>query len=459
MTLAYFAMNRISSVKDTSFHSEVGLNRVRDVAERLRLAPLARKVVTITGTNGKGSTAALCEAIGLAAGLKVGMFTTPHLFRYNESIRIGGRDVDDRALLGAFHRVACVSRGQDPTKVPLDIALFSNPRAVKDACLGGASETIPLHPYELLALVALLLLRDADLDLAVLEVGLGGRWDAVNVIDADAAILTSVGIDHCEYLGSDREAIGANKAGIFRPNAIAVIGETDPPDSVLAEAGRIGVRLWRNGHDFSVERGADAWRLQIGDETLVLPLPAMPAPIQTTNAAVSAIALRAIFPDLTAQAIARGVAEARAMGRLERIRRGETEVMIDVAHNPHAARALAAWIDAERRAGRVLAVFGTYDDKDVEGIACELNERVAHWYLCGLQAHNKRGLTAAAHREMMRTVVDDARMSGFDSIEGAYDAACADAGVDDLVLVFGSPPPVAVALTLRTDVAVAAGPA
>ncbi|WP_414605961.1 bifunctional folylpolyglutamate synthase/dihydrofolate synthase [Stenotrophomonas pavanii] len=429
-----------------TFHDAAGLERTRRVAEALGVTRPAKHVVTITGTNGKGSTASLCETIALSAGMSVGVFTTPHIYKYNESFRINGEDIDDRSMLKALHRVACVSRGQDPATVPLDMSIFGGQRSVKDACLGGADPKIPLHPYELLALVALVLINESQVDVAILEVGIGGRWDAVNVVDADVAIVTAVDIDHCEYLGPDRETIGRSKAGIFRANGVVVLGELDPPASVLEEAAQLGCRVLRNGEGFSTEPSGDGWLLHWPDQSLRLPPPAMPAPIQITNGAVAATALRAIHPGLRESEIADAIAVARAPGRLEKVAHAFADVFVDVAHNPHAAKEIAAWIDQKSKWRRVLAVFGTYNDKDVSGIVAELQGRVSQWFLCGLQDFNRRGFTADQLREAIASQVHVESIQLFETVGPGFKAACEQAQEGDLVLVFGAPPMLAVAM-------------
>ncbi|MBP8081398.1 MAG: bifunctional folylpolyglutamate synthase/dihydrofolate synthase, partial [Arenimonas sp.] len=202
----------------------MGLERVREVATRLGLGKPARHVITVGGTNGKGSTVAFIEAMARAGGLRVGAFTSPHLLRYNERIRVNGAQVDDATLVDAFERI-------ESARAPVS----SSPGAKK-----AAGDAIPLTYFEFGTLAALIVFGQSKLDLAILEVGLGGKLDAVNIVDPDVAVITTVGIDHQEYLGADRETIGADKAGIFRPGRPCVLGERDPPSSVLRHAYEIG---------------------------------------------------------------------------------------------------------------------------------------------------------------------------------------------------------------------------
>ena len=245
---------------------ELGLERVREVATRLGLERPAAQVVSVAGTNGKGSTVAFIEAIARAGGWKVGAYTSPHLLRYNERVRIDGREASDEALAGAF------------------------------AAVEAARGSTPLTYFEFGTLAALWLFQRAGLDLAVLEVGLGGRLDAVNLVDADVAVITTVDIDHTDWLGSDRESIGAEKAGIARPWKPLVLGEVDSPSSVLRHAYAIGANALRLGSDFfhePVDEGHWRWR-EVGAE-LLLPNPQLAAPVQRANAA-TAIAITAEPP-------------------------------------------------------------------------------------------------------------------------------------------------------------------
>ncbi|MFN7184265.1 MAG: bifunctional folylpolyglutamate synthase/dihydrofolate synthase, partial [Thermomonas haemolytica] len=297
----------------------MGLKRVRAVAARMGLQRPAARVVTVGGTNGKGSTVAFLEAIARAQGLRVAAYISPHLLRFNERIRIDGHEVEDAALVAGFGAVEA-ARGD-----------------------------VPLTYFEYATLCALWLFQRAGLDLAVLEVGLGGRLDAVNLVDADAAVITTVDLDHQDWLGHDTEAIGFEKAGIARPFKPLVLGDDDPPSSVLRHAYAIGAPAWRIANDFFAEPvDAAHWRWREVGYEIVLPLPmqAQGAPVQLRNAACAIAALRALDLPLDDAAIARGVATAAVAGRLQRFERDGVEVVVDVGHNPQAARALAGWLRA-----------------------------------------------------------------------------------------------------------------
>jgi len=385
---------------------DMGLARVGAVAQRMALPPPARHVITVAGTNGKGSTVAFAEAIASEAGLRVGCYTSPHLLAYNERVRIDGRDAGDAELVAAFEAV--------------------------EAARGDTTLTY----FEYGTLAALWLFARADLDLALLEVGLGGRLDATNIVDPDVAVITTIDIDHQAWLGEDREAIGLEKAGVMRPWKPVVLGEDDPPSSVLGHAYAIGASAIRAGCDYFFKAEGDGWRWhEVGFE-VVLPMPALAAPVQLRNAAAAIAALRALDLGIEPEAIARGVARARVPGRLQRFARQGVEVIVDVGHNPQAARELAAWLDAAPVAGRTHAVFAALGDKDVAGVAAALGDRVDQWWLAGL-AVGARGqpVDALAERLAGTPAAPGVRHDG---VEDALDAALAAAVAGDRILVLGS---------------------
>ena len=395
---------------------DLGLDRVREVARRMRLGKPARCVITVGGTNGKGSTVAFIEAIARAAGLRVGAYTSPHLLAYNERVRIDGRDADDAELVEAFEAV--------------------------EQARGETSLTYFEHG----TLAALWLFERAGLDLAVLEVGLGGRLDAVNIVDADVAVVTTVGIDHVDWLGHDREAIGFEKAGIARPWKPLVLGEDDPPASVLRHAYAIGASAIRANCDFLFETIDDArWRWREPGFELALPTPRLPAPAQVRNAATAIAALRASDLAIAGDAWARGVAVASVPGRLQSFECEGIEIVVDVAHNPQAAGELAAWLAKEPARGRVFAVFAALADKDIAGIVAKLAARVDRWWLAGLEDAGARGQGVDV---LAARLVDTAAAGAARAVDVA--AALADAQAQarpgDRILVFGSFHTVAAAL-------------
>ncbi|RPD86362.1 bifunctional tetrahydrofolate synthase/dihydrofolate synthase [Luteimonas sp. 100069] len=385
---------------------EMGLDRVGAVYARMDCGRPAAQVITIGGTNGKGSTVAFVEAIARAAGWRVGAYTSPHLLAYNERVRIDGRDVDDAALVAAFEAVE-TARGDTP-----------------------------LTYFETGTLAALWLFARADLDLAVLEVGLGGRLDAVNIVEPDVSVITTVGLDHQDWLGDDIEAIGLEKAGIARAWKPLVLGDTDPPASVLRHAYRIGAVAVRGGSDFlfaPVGEGRWVWR-EVGYE-VELPMPALAAPVQLRNAAVAVAAVRALGRDVEDTALASGIADATVDARLQRFERAGVEIVVDVAHNPQAAQALAEWLQVAPAAGRTVAVFAALADKDAAGVASALAPSIARWHLAGSQGFGARGQDAAALRARLPAGLD-AELHA--DVGQALQAAVTAAKPGERVLVLGS---------------------
>lgn len=394
---------------------ELGLERAREVWRRLGEPAPAPLVITVGGTNGKGSTVAFIEAMLAAGGRRVGAYTSPHLLRYNERVRVSGADADDATLVDAFDRI-------------------------EDARGAGSPEPVALTYFEYGTLAALWIFAHARLDVAVLEVGLGGRLDAVNIIDADAAIVTTVDLDHQDWLGNDRESIGREKAGIFRRGRPAIVAESDPPQALLEHALQIGADLRRAGHDYAFDEAGTDWRWRAGTVDLVLPRPGLAAPCQIANAAGAIAALHALRARLewNPAAIAAGVRSARVGGRLQRFA-GPPELIVDVAHNPQAARMLAAWLRQTPIEGRTLAVFGALDDKDVDGIVGALAQCIDAWYLVGLERDSPRGLPA---RELRDRIAPRIAAGGITVADGDVAHALALAGAHalpgDRVLAFGS---------------------
>lgn len=389
----------------------MGLERVRVVAAAMGLARPARQVVSVAGTNGKGSTVAFIEAIAAAAGLRVGAYTSPHLLRYNERLRIDGVEVADADWIAAFERVE------------------------------AARDDTALTYFEFGTLAALDIMARAGLDLAVLEVGLGGRLDAVNLIDADVAVITSVALDHQALLGADRESIGHEKAGIMRAGRPVVLAEADPPASVLRHAYAIGASAIRAGCDYRIERAADHWCWLELNEMLTLPFPAMRAPAQLDNAAAAIAALRALDLAVPTEAIAKGVAGMQLPGRLQRVAiavaDGEAEVVLDVGHNPQAAVQIAQWLrHATRR--RTLAVFAALGDKDIAGIVAPLKGEVVHWWLAGLRDQSERGLDTAALAARASPELAAAAITRADDVAQALELARSALRHGERLLVFGS---------------------
>ncbi len=387
---------------------ELGLERVRRVSETLRQKPFC-PVITVGGTNGKGSTCALLESILLAAGYHVGVYASPHLLSYNERVRIDGKAAEDAAFCDAFARVAA-ARGE-----------------------------VPLTYFEFGTLAAWEMFAAARPDVIVLEVGLGGRLDATNVYDADCAIVTSVALDHMEYLGPTRDAIGREKAGICRPGRPLICGDADPPPG-LVEACRVASAEFRClGRDFGYERQEHQWRFwnRTGRSLGGLAHPALRGASQLGNASCAIAALDALHDRLpvSAQDIRRGLADVALPGRCQ-VLPGRPQIVLDVAHNPAAAEELAHNLGTMGYARRTWAIFGCMADKDTTGVVAALHPRVECWLTCDLPG--PRAATAAQLAEIVAQVTGTGAWPTFASPGAAFRHAQENAGPDDRILVFGS---------------------
>lgn len=375
---------------------ELGLDRVKKVARTLDALKPAPTVFTVAGTNGKGTTCRILEKILMAAGYSVGVYSSPHLVRYTERVRIQGEELDE-----AYHT-----------------AVFARIEAARD-------ET-SLTYFEYSTLSALLLFKQLNVDVIILEVGLGGRLDATNIVDADVAVVTSIALDHTDWLGPDRESIGREKAGIFRGGKPAVVGEPDMPHTIADVASEKGAQLLRCGVDWSYHVEANSWNFKDGQGELTgLPLPLVPQP----NAATALAALRASRLDVSETAIKEGIGNATLPGRFQIIS-AAPRVILDVAHNPHAATYLADRLACLPKQGRVLAVIGMLHDKDIAGTLACLATQVDSWYCAPLEG--PRGATAEQLVEHLG--------SGevYNSVTEAWHAAMAAAMENDTVLVCGS---------------------
>lgn len=380
----------------------LGLDRVREVFGRLGIAPRF-PVITVGGTNGKGSTCAMLAGILGAAGYRTGLYSSPHLVRYNERVRIAGAEVGDEALAAAFEAVERARRG------------------------------VPLTYFEYGTLGALWLFFQEKLDAAVLEVGLGGRLDAVNVVDADCAVLTSVGIDHVDFLGPTREDIGREKAGIFRPDVPAVIAEPDPPQSVLAAPGDKKLI----GRDFGFAADAGQWAYWgPGGKRPGLAYPALRGAIQLRNAAAALCALDCLRERLPVamQEVRRGLAEIELPARFQ-VLPGRPQIILDVAHNVEAAGALAGNLAASGFAPETFAVCGMLRDKDAAGVIGAVERHVTRWHFCALS-----GPRAATAADLAAHAPQHVRAAAslHESPARALEAALGAAGEDDKIVVFGS---------------------
>jgi len=349
----------------------------------------------------------MLEHVLHAAGYRVGAYSSPHLLRYNERVRLDAVEAGDDRLVTAFEQI--------------------------EAARGSTSLTY----FEVGTLAAMLLFRDARVDVGVLEVGLGGRLDAVNAWDADVAIVTSVGTDHRDWLGPDRESIGREKAGIYRSRRCAICGDREPPQSLIDHAGAVGARLLRLGREFDYERNGSGWTWRKGSRVQAgLPHPAMRGDYQLENAACVLMALDCLADRLpvTLGEIRTGLTHAVLPGRFQTLP-GRPIVVLDVAHNIEAARALQRTLVAQPVHGRTLAVCGMLRDKPIADVVSILALQVSHWHVAGLdgaRAASAADLQAALAGAGVTAVTVHA------SVEAAYAAARHDAGTDDRIVVFGS---------------------
>lgn len=389
---------------------DLNLTRPRAVLERLQWRRPAVPVITVAGTNGKGSVVATAAAVLKAAGHRVGVFTSPHFRDYRERLRIDDREVGTEALVAAFERI--------------------------EAARGAA----PLTFFEYNTLAALLLFEAAALDAWVLEIGLGGRLDAVNLVDPDVAVVTSIGLDHMDFLGSTLEAIGREKAGIFRSGRPAILGSRTMPVSVEAAAKSIGAPLKRLGHEFDYTIGTQGWRYHGPRWELDLPPPVLPGEIQYGNAATALAALEELDARLASSpaAIATGLLDVRLVGRFQVIppaRHGGPTWILDVAHNADAAQVLAANLRATRGAGRTLAVCGILVDKDAHAVVAALRGVIDRW--CCVTTGGDRGRSGASLSALVAGVAA-VPTAAFGDVAGACSAALLEATGLDRIVVFGS---------------------
>jgi dihydrofolate synthase/folylpolyglutamate synthase len=393
---------------------DMTLARTQLMIERLQLK-FACPVISVAGTNGKGSTCAMLEAMALAASYKVGLYSKPHLVHFEERCRINGNIVKAAELLPHFEAVEA-ARG--------DIALTY---------------------FEFTTLVIMRALASAPLDLVILEVGLGGRLDAVNAIDADVAVITSIDIDHVEYLGPDRESIGREKAHIARPGKPLIVGDPMPPQSIIDYGTQVGADVWLNGRDFNYSGDRQQWAWSgRGKRWNSLGYPALRGANQLLNASGALAALETLKDKLpmTAQAVRIGLASVELPGRFQ-IVPGTPALVLDVAHNPHSVAALALNLDQMGFFKRTFAVFGAMHDKDLAGVMGKLTHLVDDWMLTDLPL--PRAAKAAELAECVWSLTAAApsaspkpRVSTFASPQQALAAALAQADPADRIVVFGS---------------------
>lgn len=386
---------------------ELGLERVQAVFDRLGGAAPSWSLITVAGTNGKGSCVALLEAILRAAGYTVGAYTSPHLLRYNERVSVNGKALSDDALCHAFARI---DQARDDT---------------------------PLTYFEFGTLAAIDHFMRVPPDVVILEVGLGGRLDACNILSADIALVSRIGLDHQSWLGEDREAIGREKAGIFRAGRLAVCGDPEPPASIANEARSVGARLYQIGEDFHYRATPPGWEWRCATRRRsALPFPSLLGSHQIQNAAAVLMVLELLADRLPVGqgAVRQGLMEVRLAGRCQ-VLPGTVETILDVAHNPQAAGIVAELLQRRPCEGKTHLVLGMLEDKDTEGFVRNLREQVAAWYVGGIAA--PRGLDANALAARLRAVGIEPD-SVADDVGAAYEAASDRASRGDRIVVCGS---------------------
>jgi len=399
----------------------MGLDRVEAVRARMGIT-LSCPVITVGGTNGKGSTCALLESMLGAAGFRTGLYSSPHLTRYNERVRIGGREATDGEIVSAFE-------------------------AVEDARVAAGGAPTPLTYFEFGTLAALRLFARAGLDVVILEVGLGGRLDAVNIVDADVAVITSIDLDHMDFLGPTRDDIAREKAGILRAGRPVVCAEPDPPAPLVGHAAALGAPVLLRARDYGyVAEGAQWQYWGPAGKRYGLPHPALRGAHQLANAATALAVLDLLHARLPVAggAIRDGLLAVVLPGRFQ-VLPGRPTVVLDVAHNPHAAQVLAAAAGTMGFHPRTFAVFGMLADKDIAGVVAAIGARIDAWYVATLPG--PRGASAAALQAILgRAGVAPAALHAFDDVAAALAAARGDADEADRIIVFGSFLTVAAAL-------------
>ena len=387
---------------------DLGLVRVAEVWRRLEPKGLQAPVVTVAGTNGKGSSVALLEAIYLRAGYRVGAYTSPHLVRYNERIRLNGEMASDAQLCRAFEMI------------------------------DEARGLIPLTYFEFATLAALLLFAQESPDLVILEVGLGGRLDAVNIIDADVALITTVDLDHTEWLGDTREQIGLEKAGIMRADRPVVLADGNMPESVLQHARELQAEAYLAGRDFHASAGDAGWEWSRTDGVpLTLPFPNLRGEGQLYNASAVIMVCELLQSRLpvTAEVLSEGLRQVSLPGRLQLIR-GAPSLLLDVAHNPQSVTLLKGALERLDWPGEVHALFGLMQDKDAAGIVNILHSSIRDWYLLDLPGN--RGRPADQLNVALRKAGIALPTLCFQSFGSAFEAVREAAQPQDLILIFGS---------------------
>lgn len=404
----------------------MGLDRVNRMIERLNLSPKFL-IITVAGTNGKGSTCAMLEQIYKQAGYQVGCYTSPHLLRYNERVRVNGVEVSDAELCAAFVAVDAARKDADNIEISLTY-------------------------FEVGTLAAMWHFMQENIDIAIMEIGLGGRLDAVNAFEPSSAIVTSVALDHQDYLGDTRESIGFEKAGVYRKSISAICGDANPPASLIAHAEQVKADIKRIHHDFDYQVVVNGWQfLQHGHVIYTLPNPALQGAYQLANASCAIAAVESLQAKLPVSSIAmtKAMQQVSLAGRfqvLSKTKLNAPRVILDVAHNPHAAKALSENLKACKAQymqasvvtakAKTFAVFAMLADKDMQGVVSALQYEIDVWYVASI--NHARGAQAVDLAEVIVGVSPGAEVKMFDDANNAYQQACIDMHENDKIVVFGS---------------------
>jgi len=389
---------------------DLGLDRVKAVAKRMQLDSLDMPVISVAGTNGKGSSVAMLDSIYRQAGYKTGCYTSPHLIKYNERICITGKQASDDDICEAF------------------------------SAIDQARDGISLTYFEFGTLAAAYLFRKHKIDVAIFEVGLGGRLDAVNLWDADLALITTIGIDHVDWLGDDREQIGIEKAGIMRQGKTVVCGDTDPTSSMATEAKRIGAKLLQQGEDFFNRPTNDKQTWEYVDPTNtthILPAPALQGNFQLNNAAmvITAVLDFKLALPVNIEQIKSGLEQATVTGRLQKL--GEKpEFLVDVAHNPQSAKALANYLTDNPIQGKTVAIFSAFADKDLEGILSPLKSYFDAWHLIPIEG--SRSQSTAILNDKLQAVGISSPIKQYKDVRNTIETLQKSLKPEDRVVAFGS---------------------
>ena len=387
---------------------DLGLERIRAVAKKLDVLSPAFPIITVAGTNGKGSTVALFESILSAQGYKTGSYTSPHLIDYNERIKLNTINAKDDLIVEAFEEI------------------------------GRARANISLTYFEFGTLAAMLIFIKQKVDVVILEVGLGGRLDASNLWDTSLAIITNIGIDHVDWLGDNREVIAVEKLGIMRSGTPAICGDLDPPKNIAKEAHRMGAKLYQINHDFSYQKNADdTWTWKGFSKNNTLPLPILAGAFQLNNAATVIAGLEAVNDILptTKACIKQGLKEVSLAGRLQTIQL-HPEWLVDVAHNPHAAKQLAKHLQAQPIKGKNIALFSMLKDKDIQQVVAIMDQYIDVWHIVALDGSRSTPLNTLKkiiHKQSPNNSVVEQQI-----FSDAIKSIKSGSNLQDRVVAFGS---------------------